>query len=124
MPHPNQQLYFEQVWAIVQQIPSGRVATYGQVSKMLPQPESISAEDFQMSASRWVGMAMAASPKDVPWHRVLNAQGKISHLAGAGEQKELLEQEGVLFFNDKLDLNEYQWRGPGLSDEPEQGRLF
>lgn len=123
-PPSNKQLYFEQVWAFVRQIPSGKVATYGQITKILPQPEEISVEDFQMSAARWVGLAMGACPNDVPWHRVINSQGKISHRAEHGTQKNLLEAEGVLFSNGKLDLNEYQWRGLGRSDVPQQGRLF
>lgn len=121
---PNKQLYYEQVWALVRQIPSGRIATYGQITKMLPQPGDISAQDYQMSASRWVGLAMSACPDDVPWHRVINSQGKISHKSEAGEQKRLLEGEGVLFLKEKIDLGEFQWRGLGQCDEPMQGRLF
>ena len=124
LPPPDKQLYYEQVWALVRQIPHGRVATYGQITKILPQPEDISAEDFQTSASRWVGLAMAACPDDVPWQRVINSQGKISHRPEAGKQKQLLEGEGVFFSKEKLDLNEYKWRVPGQSDEPRQGRLF
>ena len=123
VPPPNKQLYFEQVWTLVREIPSGRVATYGQITKMLPQPDDISADDYQLSASRWVGLAMAACPNDVPWQRVVNAQGKISHPA-AGMQKKLLEGEGVLFAKEKIDLDEYQWSGPGQSDKPRQSRLF
>lgn len=124
VPPPNKQLYFEQVWVLVRQIPYGRVATYGQITKLLSQPEGISTDDYQMSASRWVGLAMAACLDDVPWQRVINSQGKISHRPEAGKQKQLLEEEGVLFSKGKLDLDEYQWRGPGQSDEPRQGRLF
>ncbi len=123
---PNRQLYYEQVWALVRQIPHGRVATYGKITKILPQPASISIDDYQMSASRWVGLAMAACPDDVPWHRVVNSQGKISHKAEPGKQKHLLEAEGVLFSKEKIDLDEYQWGGPGQIDElkPKQGQLF
>ncbi|MGB1309665.1 MAG: MGMT family protein, partial [Leucothrix sp.] len=114
----------EQVWAIVRQIPYGRVATYGQIAKLILPPEGISQEDYAASSSRWVGLAMAASPEDVPWQRVINSQGKISHRPEAGKQKQLLEAEGLLFYHGKLDLNEHQWNGPGVSDEPKQGRLF
>ncbi len=123
LPPPNKQGYYEQVWTQVRLIPYGRVATYGQISKLLPQPDEISAEDYQMSGSRWVGLAMAACPDDVPWHRVVNSQGKISH-PEAAKQKKLLEEEDVFFSNEKLDLNEYQWRVPGQGNDPEQGRLF
>jgi methylated-DNA-protein-cysteine methyltransferase-like protein len=124
LPPPNKQLYNEQVWGVVRQIPSGRVATYGQITKLISHPERISAEDYQLSASRWVGSAMSSCPDDVPWHRVINSQGKISHQVEAQKQKQLLENEGVLFGKDKVDLDEFQWRGPGESNEPAQGRLF
>jgi len=124
VPPPNRQLFNEQVWALVRQIPHARVATYGQISTLVPQPEGISCDDYKMSAARWVGLAMAACPNDVPWQRVINSQGKISHKSEAGLQKQLLEAEGVLFSNEKINLDEYQWRGPGQSNEPEQGRLF
>ena len=121
---PNQQAYYEQVWAVVRQIPMAQVATYGQIAKLISHPAEISPEDYQANASRWVGLAMAACPDDAQWHRVINAQGKISERPEAGEQKQRLADEGVLFFKGKLDLNEHQWQGPGVSDEPRQGRLF
>ena len=121
---PNKQSYYESVWQIVRQIPRGRVATYGQITKLLPQPEGISAEEYKLSAARWVGMAMAACPDDVPWQRVINSQGKISHRAEPGKQKRLLEAEGVEFLNEKINLGQYQWIGPGQVEEPQQGRLF
>ncbi len=124
VPPPDKQLYYDQVWMLVREIPNGRVATYGQITKLLPQPENISTADYQMSAARWVGLALAACPNDVPWHRVINSQGKISHRAEAGKQKQLLLSEGVLFAKEKINLDEYLWPGPGLNCEPKQGRLF
>lgn len=121
---PNTQAYYEQVWAFVRQIPVGKVATYGQIRQALPAPEGISEDDYQLSASRWVGSAMAACPDDVPWQRVINAQGKISRQVGAAEQKQRLLDEGVLFTRDKVDLDRYQWQGPGQSEQPVQGLLF
>lgn len=120
---PNKTLYNEQVWALVHQIPIGKVATYGQITKMLPQPDGVSDDDYKMSASRWVGLAMAACSDDVPWQRVINSQGKISH-PDAGKQKKRLEEEGVFFSNGKIDLREYQWLVSEQSDEPKQGQLF
>lgn len=121
-PPPNKQLYFEQIWAQAREIPHGRVATYGQLTTLVPQPEGISVDDYSLFASRWAGLAMAACPDDVPWHRVMNSKGKISH-PEAAKQLQRLEAEGVVFVNDKLSLDEYQWRGPGQS-ESQQGRLF
>jgi len=124
VPPPNKQLFYEQVWALVRQIPRGRVATYGQIAKMLCQPEGVTEEEYQLSAARWVGLAMSACPEDVPWQRVINSQGKISYRAEAGKQKQLLQSEGILFLMNKLDLHQYQWGGPGSCVEPAQGRLF
>ena len=66
----------------------------------------------------------AACPPDVPWQRVINSQGKISKRPGEAQQRQLLEGEGVLFVNDKINLKEYQWRDPSQPDVPKQGRLF
>ncbi len=121
---PNKQHYYEQVWAVARQIPYGRVATYGQLTKMIPRPDGVDTDDYKVSAARWVGLAMSACPDDVPWQRVINSQGKISHKAEPGKQKMLLEAEGVLFSNEKVSLDEFQWRGLSQADQPEQGRLF
>jgi len=123
-PPPNKLVYNNQVWELVRQIPQGKVATYGQITHLIPTPQGVSDEDYQTCAARWVGLAMAACPDDVPWHRVINSQGKISHSAQYGKQKQLLQSEGFLFLNEKLNLQEYQWCGPGGSNEPVQIRLF
>jgi len=114
---PNRSSYYEQVWAIVRQVPLGRVITYGKITKLVEQPEGISSEEYRLCAPRWVGSAMSACPDDVPWQRVVNAQGKISHRSEPGKQKKLLEQEGVLFSQDKINLDIFQWRGPGVREE-------
>ena len=67
---------------------------------------------------------MAACPDNVPWQRVINSQGKISPRAEAAKQKKLLKEEGVLFSNDKVDLNQYQWGASEGCDDPKQGQLF
>ena len=98
--------FFEQVYAVARCIPSGRVATYGQVARMLEQPH----------AGRTVGWAMRALPSgsDVPWHRVVNAAGRISLRGseGVAEQRRLLESEGVSFGHDgRIDLLCFGWDG-------------
>ena len=123
IPPPNKQLYYEKVWTLVRQIPSGNVATYGQIAKKLPMPDDVSVGAYQTSASRWVGLAMSACPDDVPWHRVVNSQGNISH-PEAAKQRKLLAGEGVLFSNDKIDLTEYQWLLSEQISRPKQGQLF
>jgi methylated-DNA-protein-cysteine methyltransferase-like protein len=121
---PDQQAYYEQVWHLVRQVPPGKVVTYGQIAQMIPPPEGVDPQEYKAFGSRWVGSAMAACPDDVPWQRVINAQGKISQRPGAQRQRQLLEAEGILFVKDKVDLKVYQWHGPGQEDEPKQAKLF
>lgn len=135
LPSPQKEAFFENVWLLVRQIPAGRVATYGQIAGYIPVPDPISPEDYQTNRARWVGNAMAASPKGVPWQRVINAQGKISTRQGAQTQHELLLSEGVIFDSrDRIDLSRFGWSGPDpdwlrshgfkTPDEPTQLRLL
>ena len=112
----DQAQFYERVWQIVRQIPSGRVATYGQIAGYVQMPEGFDQQDYHAWSPRWVGGAMAACPDDVPWQRVINAQGKISLRGGGGgtRQRQLLEEEGVTFDDkDRIDLKRFSWRGPG-----------
>jgi methylated-DNA-protein-cysteine methyltransferase-like protein len=97
---------FEIIHAIVKEIPSGKVATYGQIAVIvgagLP--------------ARIVGYALHGLPDgtDVPWHRVINSKGKISYSVTRHEhdalQRILLEQEGIKFTEDGIiDLKKYLW---------------
>lgn len=104
--------FFEQVYRIVRHIPPGRVATYGQIARLLGMPH----------AARTVGWALRGLPdgSDVPWQRVINAQGAISlgHY-GAAVQRALLEEEGIVFDDHgRLDLSVYGWTGPDLVEHP------
>jgi methylated-DNA-protein-cysteine methyltransferase-like protein len=121
---PNQQAYYEQVWNLVRQIPRGKVASYGQIAMMIPPPMGVDFESYKAFSPRWVGGAMAACPDGVPWQRVINSQGKISEREGAERQRQLLEEEGVVFVKDKVDMKKYGWRGPDEADEPRQETLF
>ena len=96
------------VYALVRRIPRGRTVTYGQVAAMLGRPR----------AARAVGGAMRRCPAGVPWHRVLNASGRISRRARAASmltQRILLEQDGVRVRRGRLALARYRWteRGRG-----------
>ena len=124
LPPPNRQAYDEQVWELVRQIPKGKLATYGQLGQMIEPPEGIDAVDYKVCSPRWVGNAMAACPNDVPWHRVVNSQGKISQTLNTDKQRQLLEREGHHFVNGKLDLETGQWCQLGQESLPEQGALF
>jgi methylated-DNA-protein-cysteine methyltransferase related protein len=121
---PDPQAYYEMAWNLVRQIPRGKVATYGQIAQMLPPPAGVELEEYRALGPRWVGGAMAACPDNVPWQRVINSQGKISVRPGAERQRQLLEEEGIVFMIDKVDLKKVGWRGPGQSDELRQGKLF
>ena len=121
---PNQQAYYEQVWNLVREIPRGKVASYGQIALMLPPPNGVELEAYKAFGPRWVGGAMANCPDDVPWQRVINSQGKISERPGAERQRQLLEEEGVVFVKDKVDMKKYGWKGLGEADEPRQESLF
>jgi len=95
------------IFDVVGGIPSGRVATYGQVAAIV-----------NRCTPRMVGYAMASVPSglDVPWHRVINSQGRISlpPERGGELQRALLEAEGVDFDGrGKIDLREFGWMGPG-----------
>ncbi len=96
----------ERIWQVVSMIPSGKVATYGQVAHMAELPK----------AARLVGRVLSQLPEGtrLPWHRVINAQGKISFPEdshGWQMQKDRLEREGVVFLHGKVDLQRYGYRG-------------
>ena len=121
---PDQQAYYEQVWNLVRQIPREKVAAYGQIALMLPPPNGVEFEAYKAFGPRWVGGAMANCPDDVPWQRVINSQGKISERPGAERQRQLLEEEGIVFVKDKVDMKKYGWKGTDEADEPRQESLF
>jgi len=111
---PDPVSFNAQVWEIVRQIPSGKVATYGQIALLIPPPGNMSVKDYKAFGARWVGGAMSACPQGVPWHRVINAQGKISLRRGGGytEQRQLLEAEGVVFdVRERVNFSQYGWSG-------------
>ena len=100
---------YELVWATVKRIPRGRVATYGQVAVLAGIPRH----------ARQAGYALAATPANlkIPWHRVINAQGRISlrlkHWDSGNDdlQRILLEAEGVLFDESgRVDLKRFRWK--------------
>ena len=98
--------FHQKVYAVVRQVPPGHVTTYGRVSTMLGSPR----------VARHVCWALAALPdtdSDVPWHRVVNAQRRISFKGDslrAMEQRARLEDEGVIFdASDRIDFHVYLW---------------
>jgi methylated-DNA-protein-cysteine methyltransferase-like protein len=102
-----------QVYRIVRAIPAGRVMTYGGIAALIPPPAGTNWTGYVRVRARWVGYAMAECPEDVPWQRVVNAQGRISPRPGlsAGVQRALLRQEGVRFNRSgRLDLRLLEWK--------------
>jgi len=93
------------VHRLVDEIPRGRVATYGQLAAILGWPR----------AARAVGFAMRHCPTDLPWHRVVNASGGISLRGNVDSmltQRVLLEQEGVSVRRGRVRLAQHRWTGP------------
>ena len=115
---PNARNFFELVWDIVCHIPAGKVSSYGQIASMIPPDEDMGADRMKSLAPRWVGTALRKTPRgrSIPWHRVINSQGKISFPAGSAQalqQQHLLELEGVGFDGrGKVDFAVVGWRGP------------
>ncbi|MDW7755391.1 MAG: MGMT family protein [Brevefilum sp.] len=104
----DQKLY-QRIYAMVRQIPPGRVTSYGRIAELVGG-----------CTARMVGYAMAALKRgialDVPWQRVVNAKGKISvHGDGIGNamQRSILEDEGIQFDeSDRIDFSRFGWSGP------------
>jgi methylated-DNA-protein-cysteine methyltransferase related protein len=78
--------FAEAVWALVRAVPPGRATTYGQLAE---------AHYGVTRGSRAIGRALARCPRDLPWWRVVHADGTMKSLAGADEQLARLAEEGV-----------------------------
>ena len=95
------------IYEVVRRIPRGSVATYGQVAELAGLARG----------ARRVGAALRATPAgtQLPWHRVINAQGRISLPADSeahATQRRRLEREGVVFLNGRISLRRYGWQQP------------
>jgi len=102
------------IWRTVQLIPSGRVASYGQIADLAGLP----------GRARLVGKALGKVPDEgwqglkVPWHRVINSQGKISFPVGSEyfeRQKQCLQDEQVVVIGARVKLSEFGWQ-PDLAE--------
>ena len=106
MKNMNEIGFFERVFEVVKQIPSGRVTSYGAIARYLGSPQS----------SRMVGWAMNqshASVDFVPAHRVLNRNGMLigkHHFDGPNVMAELIESEGLIVENDQVvNFSDFFW---------------
>lgn len=101
----NSRTFYDRVYEIVKRIPKGKVASYGQIARLLGNPR----------ASRAVGYALHANPYPgvVPCHRVVNREGRLAPsfaFGGQDIQKEMLEAEGVAVDSEySVDMNKYGW---------------
>jgi methylated-DNA-protein-cysteine methyltransferase-like protein len=98
--------WVQSVWQVVEDIPRGHVLTYGEVARLAGMSR----------AARRVSQAMRRAPRSrkLPWHRVVNAAGKISFpldSEGYRQQKKRLECEGVVFVKGRIDLERHGYKG-------------
>ncbi len=94
MPSDN---FYQKVYEVARKIPYGRVTSYGAIAKAIGAVKS----------ARMVGYAMngAAAMQDVPAHRVVNRNGLLTgkhHFSGTHLMQQLLESEGVMVEDDKV----------------------
>ncbi|GAB1471605.1 hypothetical protein MASR2M66_24830 [Chloroflexota bacterium] len=111
---PNPQAFYAEVWNLVAIIPRGKVASYGQIAKMLPPPAGVDVETYAEFGALWVSNAVAASPGEIPWQRMVNSKGEITDRDGleAKRHKLMLEDEGVPFNpRGRIDMKKYGWSG-------------
>lgn len=100
----NKPNYRAAVYLALSSVPAGQVVTYGQLAKMAGLP----------NAARLVGTLLRDLPEntELPWHRVINAQGKISlpnDSESYREQVTRLKCEGVELINEKINLRIYSY---------------
>jgi len=99
----------ERIRAVITDVPAGTVATYGDIAALSGAP-----------SPRMVGRALAEDGHDLPWHRILRANGTPApHLAH--DQLERLRAEGVLADGQRVDLRKYRWRPEGDEDDGPPG---
>lgn len=99
------EIAFERIWATIERIPAGRVATYGQIADVAG----------YVRRPRLTAQALRHVPdgREIPWFRVINAQGRIAippNTRGYREQQRRLEAEGVVFVKGRVDLSRFRWR--------------
>jgi len=104
----------QRIYEVVQAVPAGQVATYGDIALIVGGG----------CDARTVGYALNEIPKgdaeDVPWQRVINAQGGISTKGLL--QRKLLEDEAIGFaIDDRVPLGQYRWAGPSAAWAAEYG---
>ena len=100
----------QRIWKTVLAVPKGKVASYGQVADLAGLP----------GRARLVGKSLGTAPRDMnlPWYRVLRSSGQLAFEKGsvqAEKQKGLLQEEGVVVFNNRVKLKDFGWQ-PDLAE--------
>ena len=98
------QRFTQNVVAVIQAIPKGKVTSYGRVAALAGNPRGA------RQVSRY--LHSLSEKYDLPWHRVVNAAGNISLPKGRGyeQQRALLEDEGVVFSGSRsIDFSVFLW---------------
>lgn len=89
-----------EILSAVEEIPCGRVASYGQIARLIGRDRNSRLVGKVLSLSQFYG--------DYPCHRVVNHAGRTA--PGWHEQRQLLEDEGVEFKgNGCVDMKRFQW---------------
>ena len=100
---------YDRIYAVVRLIPPGKVATYGQISRI------VGGCSAQMIGFALAALSSQTGIDDIPWQRVINAKGKVSpHGFGFGTnmQRVLLEEEGIVFnLEHEVDFEKFGWDG-------------
>lgn len=92
--------FMYQIYAIIEEIPKGKVATYGQIAKLSGHPKNARLVGKALNYSEFFG--------EYPCHRVVNHQGRT--VPNWKEQPKLLKEEGITFkSNGNVDLKKHQW---------------
>ena len=109
---------YQRIYAQVRRIPRGRVATYGQIAALAGFPRHARSVGYALFALRDTDEKEDADPPgqqgNVPWQRVINAQGRVSPRSEPGWdglQEEILREEGVeIGLDGTIDLKRFQWK--------------
>jgi len=109
----NPEMSFSQrVWAITMRIPPGKVSTYGDLAQVVGSP----------GAARAVGHALGQNPyaPEIPCHRVVASGGRLTGYSGdggMGTKKRILQEEGVTFKGEHVDMNHHRMDLDVLEEE-------
>jgi len=106
----DRQVRVRRILDTIRDIPRGAVASYGQIAEIAGVPRG----------ARQVGYALRQLPPghDVPWHRVLQASGKIAFAKGSRgyrQQRKRLMMEDVTVIGGRVDMQKYRWQ-PDLDE--------